>query len=666
MFQLLILFLLLTTQSIAKPANTQSSSNFTQAMQDALSLQHQGLHTRALSILLQARSQVEKKLVKGASVVDIATYAQLISQLGDLYLQLHQWEQAAIFLSESVVLARDSNNAALLASTLNNYGNLVSIAGEDGYAHAAFDESIELSQNMTGGDQLLLTARLNKTRLLWERGESQAARDLLQQTLKNPGNSTLQAEALLPLTRLMHEMRLPSREYGRSLQPEQVRQLFLQEYKLLQQVVKLAEKGDSFTTKSQAYGYIAALYEEDGDIAEALRLTRQAIFFAQQNANSELLYTWQWQQGRLLMQQSKRSDAIRAYRQSAAILAPIRMSMLQGQRQLKSPFSARIKPVYIELADALLQQAAVTASTQKKQALLHEARNSIESMKTAEMQDYFNSECVDPSSSQQVALSNLDTQTAIIYPIMLPDRLVLLLSIQGTISQWSVDVSHEALNEQVLRFRQHLQTRSNNLFLHDAKQLYQWLLEPLEKQLKQANIDTLIFVPGGVLRMIPMAALHDGQHFLIESFAIAITPGLALTSPQAMDKSNTKALVLGLSQATQNFPPLPSVKREVAQVSSLFPSDSLLDEQFTEAKLEAMLSSKEYTLLHLATHGVFEGTPESSYLLTYNEKLNMNRLQELVGLSKYNRQPLELLTMSACQTAMGNERAALGVGWYCD
>jgi len=230
-------------------------------------------------------------------------------------------------------------------------------------------------------------------------------------------------------------------------------------------------------------------------------------------------------------------------------------------------------------------------------------------------------------------------------------------------SQITVPVAKEQLDKVVLQFRQHLQTRSNNLFLNEAQQLYRWLIAPLKQQLQQEGIRTLVFATDGSLRMIPIAALHDGQQFLIEQFALASTPGLSLTAP-ASEQRHLKALVMGLSEAVQGYSILPNIISEVDAVQQLLNGSNqqakppLLNGTFSKQNIQQRLEEHSYNVLHFATHAQFGGTLEQSYLLTHKEKINTEDLKGFINADP--QQPLELLTLSACQTALGNEQAALG------
>jgi CHAT domain-containing protein len=187
------------------------------------------------------------------------------------------------------------------------------------------------------------------------------------------------------------------------------------------------------------------------------------------------------------------------------------------------------------------------------------------------------------------------------------------------------------------------------------------LIAPLEPDFASLNIDTLIFVPDGPLRTIPMAALHDGKRFLVERFALGITPGLKLTDPRPIGRERLKMLALGITEPVQGFPSLPNVAIELEALRTLFAGTTLLNDAFRVPAMEQALKQEHFTIVHIASHGEFGSDVKKTFLLAFDEKLTMDRLDQLVGLLKFRQEPLELLTLSACDTAAGDDRAALGL-----
>jgi CHAT domain-containing protein len=171
-----------------------------------------------------------------------------------------------------------------------------------------------------------------------------------------------------------------------------------------------------------------------------------------------------------------------------------------------------------------------------------------------------------------------------------------------------------------------------------------------------------VFVLDGALRNVPMAALYDGERYLIEKYGVAIAPGLQLLEPRAIEQIQLQSLTGGLSEARQGFAPLPAVAAEVEQISRRLPSRVLLNEEFTQATLEEQIENLPFAVIHLATHGQFSSNPEETFLLTWDKRLDVNTLSQLIkDREQRDGTPLELLVLSACQTAYGDKRAALGL-----
>jgi CHAT domain-containing protein len=225
----------------------------------------------------------------------------------------------------------------------------------------------------------------------------------------------------------------------------------------------------------------------------------------------------------------------------------------------------------------------------------------------------------------------------------------------------AVPVGAEALTKEIRLFRRTVEKRTTREYLPHAQQLYDWLIRPLESELATHQITTLVFVPDSALRTIPMAALHDGSTFLINKFAVAVTPGLNLTDPRPIDRARVKLLSIGLTESVQGFPALPYVAGEMSTLRDLYRGDQLLNQDFLTARLEQELRDGQFGILHVATHGQFTTDVNQSFLLTFDGKLTLNQLDRLVGLFRFRREPLELLTLSACQTGVGDDRAALGL-----
>ncbi|HEY9844805.1 MAG TPA: CHAT domain-containing protein, partial [Candidatus Caenarcaniphilales bacterium] len=265
-----------------------------------------------------------------------------------------------------------------------------------------------------------------------------------------------------------------------------------------------------------------------------------------------------------------------------------------------------------------------------------------------------------------------DQTAAFIYPIILEDRLEVIAQLPGQSLKHHVTlVDRTEVEKTAIGLRTSLLRRNRpEEVIQKAAQIYQWLLAPLEADLAETReVKTLVFVPDGVLRNIPMSVLYDSksQEYLMQKpYALALAPGLQLFDLRPLQREKLEVLIAGVSEQREvdrrNFDELPNVVEELQQIERLVPSKSLLDPQFTEANLQQRLNSGAFTTVHLATHGKFSSNPEETFILAYNQLLKSNDLNNLLRTNNQNLlRSIELLVLSACETAQGDNRATLGL-----
>ncbi|TAD77217.1 MAG: CHAT domain-containing protein [Oscillatoriales cyanobacterium] len=202
-------------------------------------------------------------------------------------------------------------------------------------------------------------------------------------------------------------------------------------------------------------------------------------------------------------------------------------------------------------------------------------------------------------------------------------------------------------------------------YLPYARRLHDWIIAPIESQLRNQKIDLLIFCLGNGLRSAPLAAMHDGQRFLIEKYAIARIPGFSLLAQEPGNLKRSRVLAMGASEfeQTSNLAALPGVPVELQAIAGssdrpgLWPGRSFLNRTFTLATLRQERQANSYGIVHLATHAEFKpGKPDQSYIQFWRERLTLDRIQTIDWTSR----PVELLVLSACRTAVGDRNAELG------
>ncbi len=604
-----------------------------------------------------AAIQLDRAKALVADTDDSLLPMRIFWRTGSLYQAAGQYAEAEQSLLEAFQRARTLTLAEPAAAIVNDLGNLAASQGKFADALASYTESFTMAQ-AAQVQPLAATALINAARVsvsLHQYRDSKTKLDQAAGMLRGLEPSHEQANAFITVGSTYAKLRA-------SLVALKT-DLTLAAYQAFHDAAKTADRLGDHRASSYAWGHLGKLYEEERRYGEALDVTQQAILMGRQAAASEALYRWHWQAGRLLKGLGRPGDAIAAYRQAIVVVQSIRpeVSAAAAEDQAGASFRETVGAVYFELADLLLRGSEGDADPQHREAILREARDTVELFKVAELQDYFQDDCVQAARSRVTGLEVVSKTAAIIYPIMLPDRLELLVSLPSGMVRTTVPVGEEALTEEIRAFRNFLEKRTTREYLSHAKKLYGWLIQPIEPLWAGAGIDTLVIVPDGALRTIPLAALHDGTQFLIKKYAVATTPGVTLADPRPLDRKGIKVLSVGITEAVQDFPALPHVSRELETIQQLFGGTVLLNKDFQMSRVEQELKTQPYSVLHIASHGQFQSAGKDTFLLAYDGKMTMDRLAESVGLLRFRKDPLALITLSACETAAGDDRAALGL-----
>jgi CHAT domain-containing protein/Tfp pilus assembly protein PilF len=619
---------------------------------EALSLlsqayQYLGQYNEALKVLKSALILAEKS-------GDRMQIASVLGNLGNLHITLGPPDKAFQYLNESLSVAKELGDSGLSAAVLNNLGNLFITQKKYNEALGAYLESMTLAKK-SSNELLAARALTNAAAASVQKGQFKDSKALLERAFdetRKLDHSHDKAYGLINigLTYLSLRPHLPEHK-----------DLYLLSSHALNEALAVAETIGDLRAVSYACGYLGTLLEDQKQYQEAMKFTRRATFVAQQVNAPESLYLWQWQMGRLLKVIGKSEEAISAYRNSIYTLQSIRQEMLTCYGTPQISFRESVEPVYFGFVDVLLQHADSIQKLDQVERYLMEAREAVELLKVAELRDYFQDECMGAARLKMVRLDTVSKTSVVIYPLVLSDRTELLVSLPSGLKRFSIKIGAEVLTKEVRRFREKLEKRTTWEYLPHAQRLYDWLIRPLESDLAHLTTDTLVFVPDGPLRTIPMAALHDGKQYLIQKYAVAITPGLNLTDPHPIRRENVKVLSAGLTESVQGFDPLPYVADELQAIRSLYGGYSMMNRDFLMRNLERELRNKQLTIIHIASHGQFESDVRKSFILTFDGKLTMDQLEEYIGLFKFREDPLELLTLSACETAVGDDRAALGL-----
>ncbi|MEH2382693.1 MAG: CHAT domain-containing protein [Nostoc sp.] len=630
--------------------------NQTQAMQAM------GNYLQAEQTLTSVREILQKQS-------DSPLKATGLYSLGNVWRSLGYLSKSQEILEESYSVAGRVGSAIAQSNALLSLGNTAraqayaqvslgnSISAKD-YTKTAIQYYQQAGQIVSATPTVRLQAQLNLLRLLVEQEEFSTAKELLPQIQSQIDN--------LPPSRTAVNYRINfaqtlSKMIQNEVQPKDVAQM-------LAQAVQVAKSLKDQRTESYALGTLGELYEKTGQFFDAKSLTQQALIKAESIDAKDIAYQWHWQMGRILQKQSNIPAATAAYHQAYNALKSLRNDLVAINPDVQFSFRESIEPVYRQYVDLLLQEPENTL--QKKSDNLQLARQVIESLQLAELDNFFRSPCLLP----RVDLDKLvekEKSTAVIYPIILDSRLEVITRLPGQDPICNTTkIPKDVLENTVEQLQKYLPdiTREPDVKQH-SQQLYDWLIRPTESNLANKGIKTLIFVLDGSLRNIPMAILYDKQQqkYLIEKYAISLTPGLQLVDPKPLHNVRLNALVAGVEQERliegKFFPELSNVTQELKQVQSeVKTSKELLNQDFTETNLQKQIQSTPFSVVHLATHGQFSSDVEQTYIITWDTLLKVRQLDNLLRARSESRpETIELLVLSACETAAGDKRAALGL-----
>ncbi len=424
---------------------------------------------------------------------------------------------------------------------------------------------------------------------------------------------------------------------------------------------------------------------------QAQRLTQQALLIVQPQGSPGIAYQWQWQLGRLLASQGKRKEAIAAYESAAQTLDKVRRDLLIINSDVQFSFRDNVEPLYRQLVSLLLPK----GETNPPQEHLRKSLYYVEALQLAELENFLrctvqsqDTEGLLPTeiTTQQAQIELLikrierviqndpEQKTAFLYPILLPEQVAVILKLpnQEKLVYQVTAQDKNQVGKIVQAAQKTLQTKRR--LLPNQKQplqeLYQLLLAKSLSNLEQAQIKTLIFILDNIFRPIPMSALHNGENYLAaQNYATLVVPTVQLLQPLSFQSQNLTALVGGAIKQRDNYNPLEAnVKAQITAIKNILPDYKILSNgNFTKAAIKQELVNNYYPIIHLVTHGQFSSNPQETFILTDDlaatiegYSLNINEFENLLKTTP-QKQRIELLVLSACESAEGDNRAVLGI-----
>ncbi|MBD2411506.1 hypothetical protein FACHB389_11705 [Nostoc calcicola FACHB-389] len=630
-------------------------------MNQALALQALGLYRRAEKLLTQVEQQLYQQPDSPLKAIGLLNLGNIRRFYGDL-------EKSEEILTESLTIAQKLHLAEAESTALLNLGNTK-------LANARRTEDLKNTQSTEQYKQIALelyqkaiaTATLPTTKIQAQLNYCAVLIETKQFTLTSPVIEQIKADLnQLPASRVSIYARV---NFAKSLLKREETSDRPDIIQILETAIEQAKSLADRRAESYALGTLGAVYEKAGDWSNAKKNTQSALVIAQAINASDMSYQWQWQMGRLLQAENATKQAITYYTEAFKNINNLRSDLVALNPEVQFDFRESAEPLYRQLVDLLL------LSPQPNRDRLIQARQVMEALQLAELDNFFGDAC---TKAKQVNIDQLDPYAAVIYPIILPNRLEVILKLPGSdnLHHYAhANISETQVDAAVLQLQNSLKRPSTSLsqIKKEAKQLYDWLIQPFADELEstktreQSQIKTLVFVLDGSLRNLPMAVLHDGQRYLVERYAVSVTPTLQLLEPKPLHREALSVLIAGATDAPsfqkERLGAIANVAVELEGIKENIQRHQTLENQeFIKKNLQTKINTTPFNIIHLATHGKFSSNPEQTYILDWNERIKVKDLDNLLRLN-YQRiaNPIELLILSACETATGDKRAALGL-----
>jgi CHAT domain-containing protein len=415
----------------------------------------------------------------------------------------------------------------------------------------------------------------------------------------------------------------------------------------------LAQRLGNRSLESYVFLELGHFYNLSGKLQQALSAARSAQSLSRSKLPSDSLYRSQWLAAQIAQKMGLDFIAINNYRNAIASIDILGRSIEPTSSEEISQFNLEIQPVYKNALELILNKPNIRA-TDLKQALVISDK-----LRLSQLRSYFGDHCFEIKPQERGNSHQKNRNAASINSIILKDKTVFILELpNGQLKKSEAKITRSQLINQAQQWSEQLMTGYTWEFLTGSRFFYDLIIKPFEAELKQANLSVLVFTHDGILRNLPMAALSNDQKFLIEKWAVISSLGIKSTS-QSIEKPKLKALVFGLSKPQQQgWSTLDMVPSEVENVNQSVDGEKFLNRDFTVNNLRQQLQQDHYSVVHLATHGYFGGSAENSFILAYDQKIDLLQLEDILT---HTRENPTLLVLSACQTAVNSELAFLGL-----
>jgi CHAT domain-containing protein/predicted negative regulator of RcsB-dependent stress response len=601
-----------------------------------------GFYRRAQTILERLQLSLAAKPDTAVKVATLRSLGIALEQSGDL-------NRAGTVLNQSLTIAKKLKLDDEINATQLILGNLARTKQEVPTAIDYYSLAVASPTKLVS-----IQARLNLLSLQIEAKQTIAAVQLIapiQQQL-----------ATLPPNRLKFNAQI---NFAQSL--SKLNRQTLAARVLAETIQQSGNLGDRNRTQSLALGTLGEIYRQQGQWQDAEDATSRALTLVASTNADDLAYRWYGQLGFVLAKQNKDKQAIESYTEAIERLKLLRKDLVDVNRDVQFTFKESIEPTYRELVALLLKPSDRNSTGQN----LDRARNLIEDLQVAELDNFFREACL---NNNKVIIDEVvdreNPNAAIIYPIILENELQVIVKVPGQkiLKQHRVAKNRQEVEKTLEQLQDWLLEPDRTRDIQRLSQeVYSWLVAPFESEFK-GKINTLVFVLDGSFRNVPMSVLYDGKQYLIEkNYAIATNLGLRLQSPKPISKSKLNVLAAGLAKPSKQFastfselPEVPSQIRAIRDTGVTM--TELKDDKFTIQAFGDRVKDTPYNVIHLATHGQFSSQIDKTFLLANDGELKLTEFDKLLrDRAQTQRNPIDLLVMSACETAVGDNRATLGL-----
>ena len=668
----------------------------------------------------QALETYEKALAVRREINDNAGVGRLLNNIGFVYRQKGEDSEALKYFQQAVTMLESIGDQKSVGRIYGFMGKLYEKQGEETKALEVYEKGLEAAkaaEDKTG--QLEALSYLGDA--YYESGENAKAESVYEQALafyKEAEDRGNEGKTMIGLGKV----------YDRQGDNRKAKKVLLDALSINKEVGEKANIAANMNALGEVYyssgdysialnyhklalenlpnkedkNAVALAYQGIGDslfqlkqYPQALENLEQALVIYKESEAKEKEAKISGQLGTILVSQEKPELAVVFYKQA------VNLNEAMRNQEDKNNLLENPEEIYRNLVSLLLEQQRISEAQQVLELLkIQELDNYLGNVKGNEQtakgvkllaaeqkildettKDILNQE-IDKNNLQAdlPEFNNLQNQlqklpgTVLFYPLISTDKLdLVLITPDGAPIHKTVEVKIEEIQTAVADFRLGISLPTGDV-KSSAEKLYNWLIKPIENDLNQANANTIIYVPDNQLHYIPLAALYDGEKWLVQRFAVNNIIAASLTNFESQSNNQARVLAAALTEGDYEFQTgnrqlelKPTTGKSVENLAKTIPNTkTLLNSEFTA---EVTINSlKDYNILHLDTPVALltgeagNAKPEDSFILFGDgDRITIRDLEN------WSLPNVDLVVLSAAETniggQMGNGEEIVGFGY---